>query len=136
MIMTRTNKEEREGHGLAGVVGRLNRILLPWIGPPPLGPYTRVTATEAETTRTQARCPICSELMSLHEIDRSGERTQVYHPTPEQVAERSVVEPLSETGPEVDELDLRVGLDLRARFDRRWLSLSKPAGAADRLAAQ
>ncbi|MDJ0324935.1 hypothetical protein QMG61_14315 [Cryobacterium sp. PH31-AA6] len=85
--MTRTSKGERGG--LAGFVGRLNRTLLPWIGPPPLGPYTTVTATEEAAAKSEARCPICSELMSLHEIDRSGERTQVHHPTPEQVAERS-----------------------------------------------
>lgn len=89
MIMTRTSKGERDGSGLVGVVGWLNRTLLPWIGPPPLGPYTTVTATEEAAAKSEARCPICSELMSLHEIDRSGERTQVYHPTPEQVAERS-----------------------------------------------
>ncbi|WP_166787122.1 MULTISPECIES: hypothetical protein [Cryobacterium] len=87
--MTRTNKKPRAERGLAGVIARLNGRLLPWIGPPPLGPYDTVSAEEVQATQARSVCPICGALMSLHEIDRSGERTQVHHPTPEQVAERS-----------------------------------------------
>jgi hypothetical protein len=89
MIMTRSNKERGGGRGLIAATAWLNRRLLPWIGPPPLGPYTAVTTAEVEEKQARAVCPICGALMSLHEIDRSGERTQVHHPTPEQVAERS-----------------------------------------------
>ena len=69
-------------HGLLGLVSRLNRTLLPWIGPPPLGPYTTETADQKQAERAEATCPMCGELMSRHEIDRSGERTQIYHPAP------------------------------------------------------
>lgn len=60
----------------------LNRTLLPWIGPPPLGPYTDVPDAVVRAEKAQSVCPICGELMSLHEVDRSGERTMIYHPTP------------------------------------------------------
>lgn len=69
--------------GRAGFAGWLNRTLLPWIGPPPLGPYTDVPEAEVLAAQQQAVCPLCGALMSLHEIDRSGERTQVRHPGPE-----------------------------------------------------
>ena len=86
MIMTRINKDPGAEHGLVGVIARLNRRLLPWIGPPPLGPYDTVTPAEVAETRARSVCPICGALMSLHEIDRSGERTQMRHPTPEEIA--------------------------------------------------
>ena len=66
-------------HGILGAVSWLNRTLLPWIGPPPLGPYT---TEQKQAERAEATCPICGELMSRHEIDRSGERTQIHHPAP------------------------------------------------------
>ncbi|MCI4657976.1 hypothetical protein [Cryobacterium zhongshanensis] len=69
-------------HGLLGAVSWLNRTLLPWIGPPPLGPYTTETTEQKQAERAEATCPICGELMSRHEIDRSGERTQIHHPAP------------------------------------------------------
>ncbi|MEO6201551.1 MAG: hypothetical protein ABIX44_10355 [Cryobacterium sp.] len=59
----------------------LNRTLLPWIGPPPLGPYGEPSEAELLAEQLQATCPICRQLMSLHEVDRSGERTMIYHPT-------------------------------------------------------
>jgi hypothetical protein len=43
---------------------------------------------EVQAAKAASVCPICGQLMSVHEIDRSGERTQIYHPTPEQAAER------------------------------------------------
>ncbi|GAB3125374.1 hypothetical protein GCM10027056_20680 [Glaciibacter psychrotolerans] len=66
----------------------LNRTLFPWIGPPPLGPYTDEPEAAVAAAQAQSVCPMCGELMSLHEIDRSGERTQIYHPSAEQAAER------------------------------------------------
>ena len=82
MIMTRTRREPSDERGLVGLIARLNRRLLPWIGPPPLGPYTEVPEAEALAEKSQAICPICRELMSLHEVDRSGEWTMIYHPAP------------------------------------------------------
>jgi hypothetical protein len=61
--------------GRGGLFDRLNRRLLPYIGPPPLGPYD-----EAPVDRAPKLCPLCGRPMSLHEIDRSGERTQLYCP--------------------------------------------------------
>lgn len=72
-------KSERDR---GGVTAWLNRTLLPWIGPPPLGPYADVAEDELLAEKSQAACPICRQLMSLHEVDRSGERTMIYHPTP------------------------------------------------------
>jgi hypothetical protein len=89
MIMTRTRKEPSDERGLVGVIARLNRRLLPWIGPPPLGPYDTVTPAEVEENRARSVCPICGALMSLHEIDRTGERTQLRHPTAEEIAART-----------------------------------------------
>jgi hypothetical protein len=83
--MART-KSERDGrtHGPGGLTSWINRTLLPWLGPPPLGPYPEVTQDEVQAARTSAVCPICGELMSRHEIDRSGERTFMQHPDPEE----------------------------------------------------
>lgn len=89
MIMTRTRKEPSDERGLVGVIARLNRRLLPWIGPPPLGPYDTVTPSDVEEARARSVCPICGALMSLHEIDRTGERTQLRHPTIEEIADRT-----------------------------------------------
>ena len=86
MSIMPANKEPSDERGLVGVIARLNRRLLPWIGPPPLGPYDTVTPTEVAESRARSVCPICGALMSLHEIDRSGERTQMRHPTPEEIA--------------------------------------------------
>ncbi|MCS5733993.1 hypothetical protein [Herbiconiux daphne] len=58
-------------------IDRLNRRLLPWIGPPPLGPYD----VEVPTPPAARVCPLCGRPMDEHEIDRSGERTQLYCPT-------------------------------------------------------
>lgn len=54
-----------------GFVNRLNRILFPWIGPPPLGPYD-----EPEPAPTQARgCPLCGASMELHTKAVTDNRT-------------------------------------------------------------
>lgn len=76
MVMARSKPR-----GRGGLTAWLNRTLLPWIGPPPLGPYTDVPEDVARAEKAQSVCPICGELMSLHEVDRSGERTMIYHPT-------------------------------------------------------
>jgi hypothetical protein len=62
-----------------GFGGWLNSRLLPFIGPPPLGPYDdEVPVAE----RPVARCPLCGAPMTEHAIDRSGERTQLRCPLP------------------------------------------------------
>ena len=50
---------------------RLNRALVPYIGPPPLGPYG-----EEPLAPTAAKaCPLCGKAMDLHEFDRSQDHT-------------------------------------------------------------
>jgi hypothetical protein len=86
--MARTKRDNGSDSKAGGFVAWLNRTLFPWIGPPPLGPYNVVPEETVKAAQAASVCPICGELMSVHEIDRSGERTQIYHPTPEQAAER------------------------------------------------
>lgn len=78
MVMARSKPARERG----SVTAWLNRTLLPWIGPPPLGPYTDVPEAAVLAEKAQSVCPICGALMSLHEVDRSGERTMIYHPAP------------------------------------------------------
>jgi hypothetical protein len=47
---------------------RLNGALLPYIGPPPLGPFDQ----DALPPTTEKACPLCGAPMSRHEIERSG----------------------------------------------------------------
>jgi hypothetical protein len=56
---------------------RLNRALLPYIGPPPLGPYN-----EAPLPSTQAKaCPLCGRAMSEHDVERRANfPTQLHCP--------------------------------------------------------
>lgn len=56
---------------------RLNALLVPYIGPPPLGPYN-----EAPLPPTQAKpCPMCGVSMSEHHIERrEGHSTQIHCP--------------------------------------------------------
>ncbi|QTX05965.1 hypothetical protein [Agromyces archimandritae] len=63
--------------GYAGFIDRLNARLLPWIGPPPLGPYDEPAVPPAAPG-----CPLCGAPMAAHDIDRSGERTQLRCPIP------------------------------------------------------
>ncbi len=72
--------EPRAPRGIPALVAWLNRRLLPILGPPPLGPYTTESPAETQQHRAEATCPVCHQLMSLHEIDRSGEKTQITHP--------------------------------------------------------
>lgn len=76
MIMTRSTRDGRTGsRGYAGFIERLNARLLPYIGPPPLGPYD-----EEPVAARPAACPLCGAPMSEHDIDRSFERTQLRCP--------------------------------------------------------
>ena len=67
--------DPRGQRGYAGFIDRLNARLLPYIGPPPLGPYD-----EAPVPAKPPACPLCGAPMSEHDIDRSGERTQLHCP--------------------------------------------------------
>ena len=87
--MVRTNSDRNPSRG--GWASWINRKLLPLIGPPPLGPYPVIVESEVAERKAHSTCPICGALMSLHEVDRSGERTQIFHPTAEQVRERSAL---------------------------------------------
>ncbi|WP_232497808.1 hypothetical protein [Agromyces humatus] len=75
--MARKNRDgdEQPRRGYAGLIDRLNATLLPYIGPPPLGPYDEEPKPNAAPT-----CPLCGKPMADHEIDRSGERTQLHCP--------------------------------------------------------
>jgi hypothetical protein len=77
--MTRGNKGEgrqpRE-RGFGAAVERFNERLRPYLGAPPLGPYTD---DPAPAPRSQL-CPMCGKPMPDHDIDRSGARTQVRCP--------------------------------------------------------
>lgn len=84
------NRVQRHG-GRGKWTAWINRTLLPWIGPPPMGPYPVIVEAEVAERKAHSVCPICGALMSLHEVDRSGERTQIFHPTPEEVEERSAL---------------------------------------------
>jgi hypothetical protein len=77
MIVTRRKRETPPGaqRGYAGFIDRLNAKLLPYIGPPPLGPYDEEPVPAAPPT-----CPLCGAPMSSHTIDRSFERTQLHCP--------------------------------------------------------
>ncbi|WP_350348255.1 hypothetical protein ABIQ69_16725 [Agromyces sp. G08B096] len=61
--------------GYAGLIDRLNAKLLPWIGPPPLGPYD-----EPAQPAAAPGCPLCGKPMSEHVIDRTAPRTQLHCP--------------------------------------------------------
>ena len=54
---------------------RLNRRLLPYIGPPPLGPYG-----EEPLPSTQAKaCPLCGRAMADHDVERRPDRPTRLH---------------------------------------------------------
>ncbi|GLU87972.1 hypothetical protein Agsp01_02270 [Agromyces sp. NBRC 114283] len=78
MIVTRREHPAGDSprRGYAGLIDKLNAKLLPYIGPPPLGPYDEEPVAERPPA-----CPLCGKPMSEHDIDRSGERTQLHCPT-------------------------------------------------------
>jgi hypothetical protein len=77
MVMARTNKPRESISDAGGFTNWLNNRLRPYIGPPPLGPYNEEPLPPA----SESACPLCGQAMSLHTVDRSGERTQLYCPT-------------------------------------------------------
>jgi len=55
---------------LAGLFTRLNRALVPYLGPPQLGPYDE---PEQPAVATRA-CPMCHRPMEEHTFDRAPGR--------------------------------------------------------------
>lgn len=65
-------RRDRFGDFFRGLDGRL----LPWLGPPPLGPYD-----EPEPPAVAVRaCPMCGRPMSEHEYGQVGQRVTVRCP--------------------------------------------------------
>ena len=64
--------------GKPGFVNKLNRIVFTFTGPAQVG----IGRAEAPyVPPADPRCPLCGAPMAQHEIDRSGERTQLHCPT-------------------------------------------------------
>jgi hypothetical protein len=59
-----------------GFVNRLNRILFPWIGPPPLGPYDQAAPAPAP----ERACPLCGTAMTGHTKALADGRTILHCP--------------------------------------------------------
>jgi len=58
---------------------RLNARLLPYIGPPPLGPYNEAPLPPVR----EAACPMCGMVMSVHDVERrEGRPTKMSCPSP------------------------------------------------------
>jgi len=59
----------------------LNMKLLPWLGPPPLGPYDRPELDPPDAVAHKP-CPICGRMMSEHRVEASRITGKVflYHP--------------------------------------------------------
>ena len=56
---------------------RLNRRLLPYLGPPPLGPYDE----EPLPSTQKMACPLCGQAMADHDVERRADRpTQLHCP--------------------------------------------------------
>ncbi|XAO67850.1 hypothetical protein AAYO93_16470 [Diaminobutyricibacter sp. McL0608] len=70
-----TRNDFGEAHPHEGFFNKLNRVLFPWLGPPPLGPYDEPPAPSAPPP-----CPLCGKPMADHDIDRTGIKTQLYCP--------------------------------------------------------
>ena len=54
---------------------RLNGALVPYLGPPQLGPYDEAPQQPA----SEKACPLCGAVMSAHEIDRAPGRPSYVH---------------------------------------------------------
>ena len=79
-----TKKEHRPTIRESGGVGNwLNQRLFPYLGPPPLGPIDTESPESKAKAALAGACPLCGRPMSLHVVDRGGERTQLYCPTEE-----------------------------------------------------
>ncbi|GAA0990339.1 hypothetical protein [Subtercola frigoramans] len=67
----------------AGGLGNwLNERLFPYLGPPPLGPFDTATPDDRARAALASACPLCGAPMNAHDVDRSGERTQLHCPQP------------------------------------------------------
>ncbi|KQQ03657.1 MULTISPECIES: hypothetical protein [unclassified Rathayibacter] len=63
--------------GKPGFYNKFNRIIYSFTGPAHIG----TGSPEAPFVPTaDPRCPLCGKPMDLHDIDRSGERTQLHCP--------------------------------------------------------
>ncbi|MDP9028704.1 MAG: hypothetical protein M3N46_14335 [Actinomycetota bacterium] len=51
---------------------RLNRILFPYLGPPPLGPGPQGEKV-VDAAAPAPRCPLCGEPMPAHTIERTAD---------------------------------------------------------------
>lgn len=78
MVMARTNKRRESIADAGGFTNWLNNRLRPYIGPPPLGPY----GEDALPPASESACPLCGQAMSLHDVDRTGVKTQLHCPAP------------------------------------------------------
>jgi hypothetical protein len=84
--------ETSEQGGYVGFIDWLNRILLPVLGPPPVGPYNAVVTRVGE-----AMCPVCGKPMSDHVIDRSSQETMLNCPV-DHIVDPVDEAPLNELG--------------------------------------
>ena len=82
MIMTHGKDPSPRRTGPGGFTAWLNARLFPILGPPPVGP-SGTDLLPPPPARVQ-NCPVCGQAMELHDIDRTGERTQLHCPAPAQ----------------------------------------------------
>ncbi len=71
---TRAKRSTRRG--FAGAIDGLNRRLVKYIGPPPLGPYDDLPNAGVGT------CPVCRHSMGEHTIDHSTTNAILHCPAP------------------------------------------------------
>ncbi|SDO20039.1 hypothetical protein SAMN05216368_11250 [Cryobacterium flavum] len=64
--------------GPGGLTAWLNGRLFPILGPPPVGPSGSDLLPAAPAL--VRGCPVCAQPMDQHDIDRTGERTQLHCP--------------------------------------------------------
>jgi len=76
--MTPDKNGHPRGKGLGGLAAWLNGRLFPILGPPPVGPSGSDLLPAAPAPVRP--CPVCAQPMDQHDIDRTGERTQLHCP--------------------------------------------------------
>ncbi len=76
--MTFGRKSSSPGTGPGGLTAWLNGRLFPILGPPPVG-LSGSDLLPAQPAPVRS-CPVCAQPMDQHDIDRSGERTQLHCP--------------------------------------------------------
>jgi hypothetical protein len=78
-----SHKEHRdpEESKLQAATEWLNDKLLPYLGPPALGPYDQAELDPPEVV-TEALCPICGHPMGTHTVEMTTSRGTIYlrHP--------------------------------------------------------